>query len=297
MDSISVDSQFFIFCIVALKSKLCSPFSGVVVAVCFMVTVGLICCFVRRRSNLKTRNRTKRQLCETGISIPLHPYKEIEKATDCFSDKRRLGSGAYGTGTPGYLDPQYHQNFHLSDKSDVYSFGVLLVEMITALKAVDFSRPPNEINLANLAIDKIGKGCLEEIIDPLLEPHTDAWTQSSIHKVAELAFRCLAFHRDMRPTMMEVAIELEQIRLCRWMSSEETITASSEASSCSSTSNLSEKPLGLKVEKPELKRGGLFDSGNSMDSVKDYSPVCVQDLWSSEQSSPSSNSLLSNVIE
>ncbi|CAK9171765.1 unnamed protein product [Ilex paraguariensis] len=168
--------------------------------------------------------------------------------------------------------------------------------LIGGLKAVDFLRPPNEVNLANLAIEKIGKGCLEEIIDPFLEPDTDAWTLSSMHKVAEMAFRCLSFHRDMRPSMMEVAIELEQIRLSRWVSSEENITASSEVSSCSSTSNLSEKPLGLTVKKPELE-SGLFASMNSMDSVKDYSFISVQDLWPSEQSSPSSNRLLSNVIQ
>uniref|UniRef100_A0A453INN4 Protein kinase domain-containing protein n=1 Tax=Aegilops tauschii subsp. strangulata TaxID=200361 RepID=A0A453INN4_AEGTS len=56
-------------------------------------------------------------------------------------------------GTPGYVDPQYHQNFHLSDKSDVYSFDVVLVEIITAMKAVDFSRGPSEVNLAQLAVE------------------------------------------------------------------------------------------------------------------------------------------------
>lgn len=148
-------------------------------------------------------------------------------------------------GTPGYLDPQYHQNFHLSDKSDVYSFGVVLVEIITGLKAVDFSRPLNEVNLAALATDRIGKGCLEEIIDPLIEPHRDAWTLCSVHKVAELAFRCLAFHRDMRPSMTEVAAELDQTRRSRsWGNSEEnTCTPSSEVCSSSSSSNVSERPL------------------------------------------------------
>uniref|UniRef100_A0A453IP74 Protein kinase domain-containing protein n=1 Tax=Aegilops tauschii subsp. strangulata TaxID=200361 RepID=A0A453IP74_AEGTS len=58
-------------------------------------------------------------------------------------------------GTPGYVDPQYHQNFHLSDKSDVYSFDVVLVEIITAMKAVDFSRGPSEVNLAQLAVENV----------------------------------------------------------------------------------------------------------------------------------------------
>jgi serine/threonine protein kinase len=207
-------------------------------------------------------------------------------------------------GTPGYLDPQYHQCFHLSDKSDVYSFGVVLVEIITALKVVDFSRPQDEVNLAALAIDRIGKGRLDEIIEPFLEPHSDAWTLSSVHKVAEMAFRCLAYHRDMRPSMMEVATELERIRASRWESSEEKYsTASSEVSSCSSSSNLSEKPLSVSVKKARLESRGLLvlpvaaGSFNSMDMVRNNSPVSVQDPWLSEQSSPSSSSLLNNVIQ
>jgi serine/threonine protein kinase len=427
---------------------------GLAVGASIMITLGLICCFIRRRSKLKARHSAKRRLSEaTGnCSIPTYAYKEIEKATNSFSEKQRLGTGAYGTvyagklhsdewvaikrirhrdtdsieqvmneikllssvshpnlvrllgcsieygeqilvyefmpngtlcqhlqrergdglswqvrltiatetaqaiahlhsainppiyhrdikssnilldhnfkskvadfglsrlgmtetshistapqGTPGYLDPQYHQCFHLSDKSDVYSFGVVLVEIISALKVVDFSRPQDEVNLAALAIDKIGKGHLDEIIDPLLEPHRDAWTLSSLHKVAELAFRCLAYHRDMRPSMMEVAAELERITLGRYETSEEKYsTALSEVSSCSSSSNLSEKPLSIMVKKAGLKSGELFvlqtevGSFNSMERVTDNSPISVQDPWLSEQSSPSSSSLLNNVIQ
>ncbi|KAL8247032.1 hypothetical protein R6Q59_008248 [Mikania micrantha] len=159
-------------------------------------------------------------------------------------------------GTPGYVDPQYHQNFHLSDKSDVYSFGVVLVEIITALKVVDLSRRNSEVNLAALAVDKIGKGLVEELIDPFLEPNRDVSTTSSIHKVAELAFRCLAFHGDVRPTMTEVAEELQHIRIRGWTPTDDYITKD-----------------------------------------KDGSPVTMQDGWVSEQSSPSTSSLLSNIVQ
>lgn len=204
-------------------------------------------------------------------------------------------------GTPGYVDPQYHQNFHLSDKSDVYSFGVVLVEIITALKVVDFSRVQSEVNLAALAIDKIGKGCLDDIIDPFLEPHQDAWTLSSIHKVAELAFRCLAFHRDMRPSMMEVAAELEQIRLSGWAQMEDNIFLGSSASSCSSLSNGSENSRAT-TKKASIGSRRLMVPQRSectvlMEEVKGCSPISVQDPWFSEQSSPSSNSLLGNVVQ
>ncbi|XP_051117273.1 wall-associated receptor kinase-like 14 [Andrographis paniculata] len=208
-------------------------------------------------------------------------------------------------GTPGYLDPQYHQNFHLSDKSDVYSFGVVLVEIITAMKVVDFSRPHSDINLAALATDRIGKGRVDEIIDPYLEPHRDAWTLSSVHKLAELAFRCLAFHRDMRPSMMEVADELEQIRLSGWAPMEENIhMGSSVASSCSSPyqgsetsfNNSTSKRTGLGSRRLIVPQRTVADELPVTDEMKDCSPVSVRDPWPSEQSSPSANSLLSNIV-
>lgn len=184
-------------------------------------------------------------------------------------------------GTPGYLDPQYHQNFHLSDKSDVYSFGVLLIEIISGLKVVDFSRPHDEVNLAALATDRIGRGQLSEIIDPLLDLQTDPnWTLCSIHKVAELAFRCLAFHRDMRPSMTEVARELEQI-----MGSRSLRVPSLKINLVKATDH----------DRNELMLPSTPADG-SINSLDHYSPVSVQDPWSSEQSSPSSNSLLNSVI-
>ncbi|KAK1390017.1 putative serine/threonine-protein kinase [Heracleum sosnowskyi] len=113
-------------------------------------------------------------------------------------------------GTPGYVDPEYHQCYQLTDKSDVYSFGVVLVELISSLPAVDINRQRNEINLANLAIDRIQKCAIHELIDPFLgqEPSTEMMTTS----VAGLAFRCLQLDKDLRPTMDEVLECLEQIQ-------------------------------------------------------------------------------------
>ncbi|XP_057747091.1 wall-associated receptor kinase-like 14 [Arachis stenosperma] len=200
-------------------------------------------------------------------------------------------------GTPGYVDPQYHQNFHLSDKSDVYSFGVVLVEIITAMKVVDFARARSEINLAALAVDRIRRGLVDEIIDPYLEPHRDAWTLYSVHKVAELAFRCLAFHSDMRPTMMEVAEELEHIRRSGWTTMEETIYMASPAvSACSSPRNRSQKSM----NSVHFERAGQESEAFSvvpLEEVRESSPVSVHVAWLSGPSSPSTNSLLGNVVQ
>ncbi|KAH9326332.1 hypothetical protein KI387_006510, partial [Taxus chinensis] len=131
----------------------------------------------------------------------------------------RLAPFDYGThisttpqGTPGYLDPEYHQNFHLSDKSDVYSFGVVLVEIITAMRTVDFTRDKKEVSLAALAVAKITSGCLDDIVDPFLQVRLRPRVRMLVHRVGELAFRCLAFDKDARPTMTEVAEELMTVR-------------------------------------------------------------------------------------
>ncbi|GER25107.1 kinase [Striga asiatica] len=199
-------------------------------------------------------------------------------------------------GTPGYVDPQYHQNFHLSDKSDVYSFGVVLVEIITAMRAVDFSRPCSEVNLAALAADRIGKGRVDEIVDRYLEPNRDAWTLSSIHRVAELAFRCLAFQREGRPSMAEVADELEQIRRSGWATMEDGVMGSSTSSSGSDKSSLSGRRIGIGSKRVMVSRISVGATVKE-EEEEDCSPVSVQEVWFSEQSSPSTNSLLSNVVK
>ncbi|KAJ7547598.1 hypothetical protein O6H91_08G094000 [Diphasiastrum complanatum] len=114
-------------------------------------------------------------------------------------------------GTPGYLDPDYYQSYQLTDKSDVYSFGVLLMEMISAKKAVDMSREKKEINLASLAISKIQGGALDELVDPNLEIQSKPEVKQMVTSVAELAFCCLSQEKDDRPCMKEVAEKLEQI--------------------------------------------------------------------------------------
>lgn len=43
-------------------------------------------------------------------------------------------------GTPGYLDPEYHQSNQYTEKSDIYSFGIVLSELITGEKPICFNR-------------------------------------------------------------------------------------------------------------------------------------------------------------
>ncbi|KAM7487662.1 hypothetical protein LguiB_025146 [Lonicera macranthoides] len=115
-------------------------------------------------------------------------------------------------GTPGYVDPEYHQCYQLTNKSDVYSFGVVLIELISSMPAVDISRHRHEINLANLAINRIQRCAFNELIDPFLGYESDAKVERMTSSVAELAFRCLQLDKEMRPTMDEILETLKDIR-------------------------------------------------------------------------------------
>ncbi|KAH1156709.1 hypothetical protein GLYMA_18G294800v4 [Glycine max] len=115
-------------------------------------------------------------------------------------------------GTPGYVDPEYYQCYQLTDKSDVYSFGVVLVELISSLQAVDINRNRSDVNLANMAINKIQNQELHELVDPYLGFERDYAIRRMTTGVAELAFRCLQQEREIRPSMNEVVEILRGIK-------------------------------------------------------------------------------------
>ncbi|KAJ4717432.1 putative Kinase [Melia azedarach] len=111
-------------------------------------------------------------------------------------------------GTLGYLDPEYYQSSQLTDKSDVYSFGVVLVELLTGEKPI-FSAMQENINLAKYFIHAMMENRLHDILDDQVK---QIGKKEEIMAFANLAKRCLNMKGKERPTMKEVATELEGIR-------------------------------------------------------------------------------------
>ncbi|KAK6116695.1 hypothetical protein DH2020_049577 [Rehmannia glutinosa] len=113
-------------------------------------------------------------------------------------------------GTFGYLDPEYMQTNQLTEKSDVYSFGVVLLELLTGRRAISFDKPENEKNLANFFLSVLKQERLLHIVDDNIVDEGDNYKQQMI-EVGMIAQGCLYVRGDDRPTMKEVAMELERL--------------------------------------------------------------------------------------
>ncbi|KAL2920876.1 Wall-associated receptor kinase 5 [Bienertia sinuspersici] len=119
-------------------------------------------------------------------------------------------------GTWGYLDPEYMQSGELTAKSDVYSFGVVLAELLTRKKAISYLRLEEDRNLSFFFLRKLNEGRLSEILDEKLVngigDGAKAIIMEQLEKVSLVAKRCLEVKADDRPTMKEVARELDGIK-------------------------------------------------------------------------------------
>lgn len=114
-------------------------------------------------------------------------------------------------GTLGYLDPEYYRNYQLTDKSDVYSFGVVLLELLTSQKAIDFNRAADDVNLAVYMQRMVSEEKLIDVIDPMLKNGATTIELDTMKALAFLALGCLEERRQNRPSMKEVAEEIEYI--------------------------------------------------------------------------------------
>ncbi|KAI4350195.1 hypothetical protein L6164_004671 [Bauhinia variegata] len=112
-------------------------------------------------------------------------------------------------GTYGYAAPEYVATGHLYVKSDVYGFGVVLVEILTALRALDTNRPSGQHSLVDWIKPYLqDRRKLKSIMDSRLE---GKYPSKAAFRIAQLALKCLASEPKQRPSMKEVLESLERI--------------------------------------------------------------------------------------
>jgi len=160
-------------------------------------------------------------------SIPIY-HRDIKSTNILLDEKYRAKVSDFGTsrsvsidqthlttkvqGTFGYLDPEYFRTSQLTEKSDVYSFGVVLVELLSGKKTIFLTHSLETMSLVKHFIDLMEDGRLFGIIDAQVKGDC---TEEEAIVIANLAKRCLDLNGRNRPTMREVAMELEGILLSR----------------------------------------------------------------------------------
>ncbi|XP_062079196.1 wall-associated receptor kinase-like 9 [Humulus lupulus] len=162
----------------------------------------------------------------SAASFPIY-HRDIKSTNILLDEKLRAKVADFGTsrtisleqthlttlvyGTFGYLDPEYFQSSQFTDKSDVYSFGVVLVELLTGQKAISSTRSEEEgRSLATYFMMTMEEKSNSSVFDILDDQVLKDAPKEEILIVADLAKRCLHLSGRNRPTMKEVAKELER---------------------------------------------------------------------------------------
>ncbi|CAM6045680.1 unnamed protein product [Sphagnum compactum] len=109
-------------------------------------------------------------------------------------------------GTPGYLDPEYHESGMLTNKSDVYSFGIVLMEILTGQNQLYITQKVSlKVVITSWKSNQIG-----ELVDPNIKGE---FNKNEFAKLVELSLLCVMKKSNDRPSMTQVVQMLREFKL------------------------------------------------------------------------------------
>ncbi|KAG8645629.1 probable receptor-like protein kinase At1g49730 isoform X1 [Manihot esculenta] len=100
-------------------------------------------------------------------------------------------------GTPGYMDPEYVVTQELTEKSDVYSYGVVLLEILTARRAIQDNKNLVEWSQIFMASETR----LPELVDPRIR---DSFDLDQLETIVTIVKWCTQREGQARPSIKQV---------------------------------------------------------------------------------------------
>ncbi|KAI3773403.1 hypothetical protein L1987_47930 [Smallanthus sonchifolius] len=150
-------------------------------------------------------NKPKQRPTMAEVVVSLESVLALQERFN--SSLQPAGRTIFGGMVPS---PSNRENYgRLSMKSDIYCFGVMLLESITAQKAMDVNRADGQQSLVDWASSiHSNRTKLEKIMDARLKHN---YPVQGAFKCVALALRCAATKPKDRPSSVEVLQSLEQI--------------------------------------------------------------------------------------
>ncbi|KAI7746094.1 hypothetical protein M8C21_024659 [Ambrosia artemisiifolia] len=148
-----------------------------------------------KSGNILLHSHWKAKIADFGLSVIVPLNNEIDFVVD------------NACGTPGYIDPQYRERGFLTRKSDIYSLGVVLFEMMCGRLAFINASQDERKFLATLVKSHYGKGKVDELV---FEGIKDKIVPESLTTFQRIAYQCLSYTREDRPTSSEVILQLKK---------------------------------------------------------------------------------------
>ncbi|KAI7746096.1 hypothetical protein M8C21_024661, partial [Ambrosia artemisiifolia] len=144
-----------------------------------------------KSGNILLHTDWKAKLADFGLSMIAPLNNEFDFVVDFVS------------GTYGYVDPQYKEKGFLTRESDIYSLGVVLSEMMCG-RLVQSGQEEELVHLVKRHYEKGGSDGL------VFEGIKDTIMPNSLIAFLGIAYQCLNYKRENRPTAGKVVLQLKK---------------------------------------------------------------------------------------